>query len=181
MKIILASGSPRRFELLNALGFDIETVKSDIDEKQLANEPPEVLVERLAREKAGSVNCLIPVVGGDTLVVLDGEILGKPESKQDAFRMLRSLSGKTHEVISGYAVKYSGVTSSGFCKTAVSFRSLTDEEISIYVDSGEPMGKAGAYAVQGHGAALVASVHGSISNVIGLPIEETLLLLRRYG
>ncbi len=180
--IILASRSPRRAELLTAagIGFDVHAV--EIDERPRAGEAPAAYVERLAIEKAQAVFALHPsgtVLGADTTVVVDGRMLGKPEDRAEALSMLRALSGRAHDVLTGVAVVSPGVTGalkctptirSGVERTRVWFDSVTDEDISWYVDSGEPMDKAGAYAIQGLASRFIPRIEGSYTNVVGLPV-----------
>lgn len=181
MRILLASSSPRRIELLKTLGFDLLIIAPDLDETVLEGETAEQMVCRLAKQKARTVwnkgPKNLPIVAADTTICVDKHILGKPEDKDDAFRMLKMLSGNTHDVITGYAVKKNQTEEIGLVKTKVTFRELTDEEILSYVETGEPLNKAGAYAIQGAGASLIENITGCISNVIGLPITEVLASL----
>lgn len=177
MLYILASRSPRRIELLRNIGLAPKVVPADIDESQVKTRDPAELVTRLSMLKALHVakswagrDCLC--IGADTCVYLDGEILGKPASKEDAARMLRSLSGRTHQVYTGYSAVRTATmeTAASYQMTKVTFRSLTDEEIRKYVDSGEPMDKAGAYGIQELGSLLIEGVEGDYFNVVGLPV-----------
>lgn len=189
MRVVLASQSPRRRELLASVGVSVEVRPSATDESVRAGEAPEGYVRRLAREKAGSVPCAPGelVVGADTAVVLGPEILGKPLDEADARRMLRALSGRTHVVLTGVHARAHVAPGPEIreetivVSSAVRFVTLTDERIDWYVSTGEPLDKAGAYAVQGAGGSLVRGVAGSVSNVIGLPLAETLALLGRMG
>lgn len=179
MWLILASASPRRQELLRDAGLVFDVVPSRLPETPRTDESPEAAVERLAREKALHVarqfpGC--PVLAADTAVVLDEAFLGKPADAEDARRMLRALSGREHRVLTGYALTLNDDTRSAVCTTRVSFRDLTDGDIDAYIATGEPMDKAGAYAIQGEGAHLVRERHGSRDNVIGLPVDEVLAL-----
>jgi len=187
--LVLASGSPRRRELLEALGFELVVRPVDVDESVDGDETPSAYVRRLARTKAAAAAALDVaqpgelVLGADTIVVADGEMLGKPSGPDDARRMLRLLSGREHEVRTGVALR--GLDR-GFEEvveetTRVRFAPLAEEEIDWYVGTGEPLDKAGAYAVQGRGALFVEAVYGSYSCVVGLPIAATYQLLRRAG
>jgi septum formation protein len=183
-EIILASQSPRRLALLEQLGFRVQVRVSGIDEKPLPNESVDTRVVRLASAKAMAVasdNDLIPIVAADTLIVLEGEPIGKPASLTQAASILASLSGKSHDVFTGTAIVCEGALFHCVVKTEVTFKALTKKEIRAYCQSGEPMGKAGAYAIQGLGATLVKSIHGSYSNVVGLPLFETAELLQKAG
>lgn len=180
-KIVLASASPRRRHLLGQLGVDLEVRPPDLEERSRPGESPEAQAERLAREKVGAIAIDSPhelVVGADTLVVVDDRVLGKPRDPADARRMLRELAGRTHHVITGVAVAHEGRVVSGHERTAVRFRPLEDPEIEAYVDSGEPLDKAGAYGAQGLGSLLIAEVHGCFYNVVGLPLVRLLELIR---
>jgi septum formation protein len=195
-RIVLASSSPRRRELLTLAGYRFDVVPADIDESVVAGEDAIAYVERLAREKAVAVADAIAdrhrdavVVGADTTVALDGAIMAKPVDSADAARMLHLLSGRTHEVHTGVAVVAvvvgapAGDTTmvSRVVTTAVTFDKLSEADIATYVATGEPMGKAGAYAIQGFGGAYVSAVNGSVANVIGLPLVELRALLRAAG
>jgi septum formation protein len=180
--LILASASPRRAELLAAAGFVFEVAPQEVDEAVRVGETPEAYVVRVAWEKvhsacrkSGSV-----VLGADTAVVIDGEVLGKPRDDRDAADMLKRLSGRTHDVLTGVAVGGDQLLSD-VARTAVRFLPLTDEEIAWYVASGEPRDKAGAYAIQGLASRFVDHIEGSYSNVVGLPIALVCRLLRRLG
>ncbi len=177
MLYILASRSPRRIGLLKNIGLDPKVIPADIDESQVSADNPSELVTRLSMLKALHVakkwagrDCLC--IGADTCVYLDGEILGKPSSKDDAERMLRALSGRTHQVFTGYsAVRCSTMeTAASFEMTRVRFRELSDEEIAAYIASGEPMDKAGAYGIQELGSLFIEGVEGDYFNVVGLPV-----------
>ncbi len=187
-KIILASASPRRKELLRQVGFDFEVIPSRAEEHEITGESPQEHVIRLSLEKAREVSTRDDidgrwVIGSDTIVLRDEQILGKPENDEEAARMLRSLSGRTHQVLSGYAIldRRTGENRSAAVTTRVSFRSLTDAEISGYIASGEPADKAGAYAIQGLGAFMVSRIEGSYSNVVGLPLCEVVQALEILG
>lgn len=185
-KLILASNSPRRSDILATLGVAFERMPPDVDERQLDGEPPSDYVTRSARAKVASVAERVSdgiVVGADTVVVIDGRPLGKPSSPDDAREMLRSLSGRWHAVMTGLAVRdvASGRELAEHDKTLVRFRELADEEIDAYVDTGEPLDKAGAYGIQGRGMLFVDEIAGSYHNVVGLPATLLQRLLRRLG
>jgi len=182
-RLVLASASPRRRELLAQAGFSFEVHPAHIPEDPLPAEDPIAYVVRLAREKAGAVfaqlsgtqlssdgAAALQVLGADTTVTLDNHILGKPEDPADAARMLRMLSGRTHRVITGVAVITSNTTEVAAEVTGVQFLTLSDEEIAEYIATGEPMDKAGAYAIQGRAARWIPRVQGCYFNVVGLPI-----------
>jgi len=170
---VLASASPRRAHILRALGVDFRVVVSGADERLEPGEDAAAAAERLARLKAASVARVEapPILGADTVVVCEGRILGKPASPDDAREMLRLLSGRTHEVVTGLCLITSGGTLSGVERTAVTFARMSAEEIDWYVGTGEPMDKAGAYGIQGPAALFVTGIRGSHSNVVGLPME----------
>jgi len=187
-RIVLASASPRRREMLTRLGIPIAVVPSDCDESLLPNETPETHVVRLSRAKALAVAARDDVpgrwfIGSDTVVVCDDAILGKPMDADDAARMLRMLAGRTHRVVSGYAVcdRKNATEVADAIVTRVTFRRLTDEEIARYIASDEPADKAGAYAIQGLGAALVERIDGSYTSVVGLPLCEVVAALEQLG
>jgi septum formation protein len=185
-RIILASHSPRRRELLTALGIVFEVIGTDLDESMTAGETVEEHVLRLAGQKAWAVSSRNPdalVLGADTVVVVDGAVLGKPADKEDAARMLGMLSGRTHEVLTGIAIippecqdAYAQVV-----RTAVVMRGLDPKEIAGYVATNEPMDKAGAYAVQGLASAFITRIEGSYPNVVGLPTAEVIGLMLTLG
>jgi septum formation protein len=184
--IILASASPRRLELLASAGIEFEVFAGDVDEAVLPGEMPEDHVVRLAREKAFFVAARVEgrfFVGSDTVVVCDGEIMGKPRDAADAERMLKKLSGIAHEVTTGYAV-FDRQRDDAVCAavtTRVFFKQLRDEEIRDYIATGCPFDKAGAYAIQGGAAYMVERIEGSYTNVVGLPLCEVVETLRRIG
>jgi septum formation protein len=181
MKLVLASASPRRRELLGHLGVAFEVRPADIDETQLATEGARAYVERLSREKAVRVSGDL-VLAADTSVVIDDEVLGKPGADRAlGASMLRRLSGRPHEVLTGIALAKNGIVTSRIVSSTVHFRPLTDPEIAWYVASGEGADKAGGYALQGQASVFISSVVGSPSNVIGLPLSETIELLRSAG
>ncbi|ANA39802.1 MULTISPECIES: Maf family nucleotide pyrophosphatase [Geobacter] len=185
-RIVLASASPRRLELLASAGVEFDVFASDIPEEPIPGEAPADFAVRLARDKAVATAARTEgrwFVGADTIVVCAGEIMGKPVDEADAVRMLRKLSGVSHEVITGYAV-YDRERDGLLCKavvTRVVFKPLRDEEISAYVATGCPMDKAGAYAIQGGAAYMVERIDGSYTNVVGLPLCEVVEDLRRIG
>ncbi len=181
--IILASTSPRRQELLQQVGVSFTTAVIDIDESALAQEDPADYVRRLACLKAQAALPYFDadhlIIAADTSVTIDGLILGKPTSRLDAFSMWSLLSGRSHYVMTGVAVAYRGQIMSVVVTTEVEFLPLTQARMQAYWDSGEPIGKAGGYAIQGRGAAFIPRIDGSYSNVVGLPLAETLALIEQ--
>lgn len=179
--LILASRSPRRAELLTAAGIDFTVRVADIDETPRAGEAPEDYALRLAREKASAVDASEKetVLAADTIVVLDGEIMGKPRDASDARRMLTALSGRRHDVITAVCLRSGEEAHAEAVVTGVWFAPLTDAEIDWYVASGEPMDKAGAYGIQGLASRFVERIEGSYSNVVGLPVAVVYQLLSR--
>ena len=181
-KLILASQSPRRRNLLEQAGIEFSVIPSSFDENSVKLSSPDVYVRQLAEGKAGDIADQYPdswVIGADTIVFIDDTILGKPGSKSEARTMLKHLDGKTHQVLTGYCLccqKLDRLFSESV-KTDVCFKTLTDKEIDWYINSGEPFGKAGAYAIQGIGAFLVKRIDGSYTNVVGLPVCEVIELL----
>ncbi len=187
-QIVLASASPRRKELLTRIGLEITVIPADVDESVLPDETPEAHVERLSLAKARAVAARSDIagrwfIGSDTVVVRDDAILGKPVDNNDAAGMLRSLAGRSHRVVSGYAVvdREKNVHEATAVTTRVTFRELTDAEIAGYIATGEPDDKAGAYGIQGIGACLVSSIDGSYTNVVGLPLCEVVETLEQMG
>jgi septum formation protein len=183
-RVVLASQSPRRRELLALIGVPHEVVPADVDETPFPHEAPAAYTERLARAKAAAVAHRFPdaaTIGSDTTVVIDGMILGKPEDAADARRVLRVLSGRTHTVHTAVAVARGDRLVSGVEDVAVTFRRLDDDEIAEYVATGEPMDKAGAYAAQGKGALLVERIEGDFWNVVGLPLATLGRLMQSHG
>jgi septum formation protein len=182
--LVLASASPRRRELLAASGVGFEIVPSTVAETRHSGEPPEAFAQRLAREKASDVAQHWPgrcVLAADTIVIADASLFGKPTDRDDARRMLRALSGRTHRVLTAVAlVDAAGHIAETAVESEVEFRQLTAGEIETYLDSGEAFDKAGAYAIQGLAQKFVTRVRGSYSNVIGFPMDEVLELLRRH-
>ena len=185
MKIVLASQSPRRRELLGKMGLEFTTKAPEIDETALSGLPARQLVEALSREKAlwaaRQEDPEAIVIGSDTVVVRDGEILGKPASPAQAEEMLASLSGRSHEVCTGVTVCQGDRVVSQVEVTQVTFRTLTPQEIARYVRTGEPMDKAGAYGIQGLGALLVEGIQGDYSAVVGLPVCRLGRMLLDFG
>lgn len=181
--VVLASGSPRRAELLRRIGIEPVIRPADIDETPRSDETPEVLVSRLARTKAEASPAEDGdlVVAADTVVVLADAVLGKPSSRDDARAMLRALSGITHQVLTGIHLRHGGRDTGAVEETAVRFRYLSDVEIDAYLDTGEPFDKAGAYAIQGAGGMFVEAISGSDSNVIGLPLATVVRLAAELG
>lgn len=183
--LYLASGSPRRRELLAQIGVPFSVVSAPIDETPLPDEGAPAYVERLARAKAAAGLACIEgpavVLGADTAVVLDGRILGKPENREDALAMLADLSGREHQVLTAVAVS-DGLRVHSLCVTSkVCFRAISADEAQRYWASGEPADKAGGYAIQGLGAVFVTGLSGSYSAVVGLPLSETAELLGQFG
>ena len=196
-EIYLASRSPRRLELLQQMGIACKTVllreeinrQRDVDETPLSSENPYIYVERMAKMKA-EIGVLrarqrglptMPMLGADTIVVFNGTIFGKPADQADARRMLKLLSGTQHEVLTGVAITDGTRLLHDTSISRVRFRDITDDEISAYIATNEPMGKAGAYAIQGMGAVFIERLEGSYSGVMGLPIFETSMLLSQFG
>ncbi|MCG2634150.1 MAG: Maf-like protein [Gammaproteobacteria bacterium] len=186
-QLYLASTSPRRAELLRQIEVDFESVAVDIAEVPLPDEDPERFVRRMATAKAqqgrqqSSIDPRIPVLGADTVVIIDQKILGKPADKAAALAMLRSLSGRQHRVLTAVAVASSRLQLCRLSETRVRFRPLDEAEITTYWDSGEPADKAGAYAIQGLAAAFISEIEGSYSGVMGLPLYETAELLTEFN
>lgn len=180
--VVLASASPRRRELLRLIGIEHEVMPADIDESLLPGEDPSAHAERLAREKATTIRRPDTVViGSDTIVVLDGDVLGKPRDRDHAAAMLRRLSGRSHVVMTGVAVAWRDRVVSGLEQVGVTFRPLDDDEIGRYIDTGEPMDKAGAYGIQGYGATVVERVDGDYFAVMGLALNRLVRLCRELG
>ena len=180
-KIVLASGSPRRSEILNSVGWEFTKVVPDIDETERENEPPEEYVQRLAEEKAIAVGSPDPgmiVLAADTTVVIDEQIIGKPIDLEDARRMLKMLSGRWHDVLTGVAVRQNGNISVGMERTGVKFASMNYAEIEFLAQMGDPLDKAGAYAVQAQAALFIEQIRGDYWNVVGLPISLVYRLIK---
>ncbi|WP_416192177.1 Maf family protein [Neisseria sp. CCUG12390] len=190
-RIYLASGSPRRREILENLGYTVQRLPADIDETPYRQEKAADYVQRLAREKnaaavsqwqaenAGQPEC--PILTADTTVAYQNQILGKPESEAHAAEMLAQLSATTHQVYTAVSVFWQGETRTVLQKSDVTFKAVSAEEIAAYIDSGEPMDKAGAYGIQGLGGVFVADLQGSFTGVMGLPVFETAELLAQFG
>lgn len=183
-KIILASKSPRRRELLSMLGIEFDVIPADIDEQIDYNNDLVKEIQKLSFQKANAVfqdhqdNI---VIGSDTIVFIDNKVLGKPKSKQEAKEMLHRLSGKTHQVVTGVTIISKEKTDTFASVTDVTFYELTDEEIETYVESVEPLDKAGAYAIQGKGSEFVRSINGDYYTVVGLPIAEVYRHLKSFN
>lgn len=180
--LILASSSPRRKYLLKQAGLDFTVIPSNFDENSVSLTTPETYVKVLAEAKATDVSKAFPqswVIGADTIVVIDGKILGKPDSKDHARTMLKRLSGNTHQVYTGYCIccRRKERSFSNTVKTDVLFKKLSDNEIEWYINTPEPFDKAGAYAIQGLGTFIVRSIKGSYTNVVGLPVCEVIEFL----
>lgn len=184
MEIVLASASPRRQELLRQVGVSFTVIPSAVDEQVEVAMSPSGLVEHLALSKARDVASKHPdklVLGADTIVVIDGDILGKPKDRSDAIAMLERLAGREHQVFTGVSIVGPQRELVFHEVTGVRFRPLSRMEIERYIDSGEPMDKAGAYGVQGLGAAIVSSVQGDYFTVVGLPLCRTVQMLSQFG
>jgi len=186
-EIYLASTSPRRRELLAQIGIRFETLAVTVEEVRAVDETPVAYVQRVALAKAQAGWAALgarvprPVLGADTEVVIDGEVLGKPQDREHGLAMLMRLSGRAHEVLSAIAVVVGARVLTRLSRSTVSFRVMTAQQCAEYWATGEPLGKAGGYAIQGRGALLVADLHGSYSGVMGLPLCETGELLRELG
>ena len=179
-RVILASQSPRRRELLQLVGIPHEVRPADIDETYLSGESPRAHAERLAREKAQRIaDAAAVVIGSDTIVVVDGDVLGKPLDEIDAARMLRRLNGRSHVVMTAVAVAWRGSIVSEVEEVGVTFHELSEEQIAAYIRTGEPMDKAGAYGIQGYGATIVARVDGDYFAVMGLALQLLVRLLTK--
>lgn len=184
VKVILASGSPRRRQLLDLIGIAHEVRPSNIDETMRPRETPRRHAERLAREKASAIATREPdvvTIAADTIVVINRKVLGKPRDFEDARRMLAMLSGREHTVITAVAVARGRKLRSAIEEVQVKFRRLREDEINAYIETGEPMDKAGAYGIQGFGATIVECVNGDYFAVMGLPLARVVMLLRDLG
>jgi septum formation protein len=182
--VILASQSPRRRELLTLVGIPHTVRPADVDERYLPGEDPAAHAERLAREKAATVASAEPdavVIGSDTIVVLDGEVLGKPRDEAHAAEMLARLSGRSHVVLTAIAVQWRGVELSAVEEVGVTFHPMSADEIRAYIATREPMDKAGAYGIQGYGATIVERVDGDYFAVMGLPLQRLVRLMADLG
>jgi septum formation protein len=183
-RVVLASGSPRRRDLLNLIGIEHEVRPANIDETMRPREVPRRHAERLAREKASAVAMRDPdliTIGADTVVVINRKVLGKPADADDAARMLRMLSGREHTVITAVAVSRGRKLRSAIEEVRVKFRRLRDDEIEAYIATGEPKDKAGAYGIQGYGATIVERIEGDYFAVMGLPLMRLVGLMRDVG
>ena len=184
LRVILASQSPRRRELLSLVGIAHEVQPADIDETLFDGEPPKAHAERLARGKAATIAGREPdavVIGSDTIVVVDGDVLGKPRDEAEAARMLERLSGRAHTVVTAVAVAWRGETHSAVEEVGVTFHPMTRAEIDAYIATREPMDKAGAYGIQGYGATIVSRVDGDYFAVMGLPLQCLTRVLASLG
>jgi septum formation protein len=185
MEIVLASGSPRRRDLLENLGWRVRVIVPEIDERPLPSEPPEDLCLRLAAAKAAKVAGMFDkdslVTAADTIVVVDGDVLGKPADEGESLLMLKRLQGRAHDVLTGICVIGKGKTLCGLERTRVIFRALDDEAVRAYAASGEGADKAGAYAIQGKGSLLVSSIEGDYFNVVGLPLCRLGMMIEELG
>jgi len=184
--LILASRSPRRRELLERMGISFQVMEPEVEEELGRGETPRAFVERIAREKAEEVAQRAPgawVLGADTIVVLGGEVLGKPRDEEEAASMLRRLSGRVHKVLTAFSLLNlaEGRSFQGVEETEVKFIPLQEADIRWYVSTGEPLGKAGAYAIQGAGGTFIEWIKGSYTNVVGLPVAQILDPLREIG
>ncbi len=184
-QLVLASGSPRRRQLLSQLGLEFDIEHPDVDETVRRDEAPQDYVVRLSQSKAEAVFSRLDsnqvIIAADTTVELAGNILGKPESKDDGIAMLTALSGSEHHVYTGVTIRQEARIESLCIGSLVRFRQLSDEEMDYYWETGEPVDKAGGYGLQGIGAAFVETLNGSYTNVIGLPLSEVVVLLREFG
>ncbi|MGA7869311.1 MAG: Maf family protein [Candidatus Binatus sp.] len=185
IKVILASASPRRHQLLGAKGIEFEAIESLVHEQHIAGEPPRDYALRMARDKAATVSSRFPdaiVLAADTIVVCENQILEKPTDADDARRMLATLSGRTHTVVTAFALARGGkILESSPVESRVTFRKLAAAEIDDYVATEEPFDKAGAYGIQGVGGGFISHVEGSRDNVMGLPTERVVAALARWG
>jgi septum formation protein len=188
--LVLASASPRRKELLTQAGYEFRVIPANITEERFPNEDPTTFVARLAQEKAQTVFDLLTeegskdrviVLGADTIVVTPEEILGKPTDREDAARMLRQLSGRIHQVITGVCLISDEKTEIAAETTTVTMREVSEQEIAGYIATGEPMDKAGAYAIQGYAARWIPRIEGCYFNVVGLPLARVAAMLKRAG
>ena len=185
-RLVLASASPRRAKILRTTGWDFEILPADVDEARRPGENAAAYVERVAREKAEAAALQVPdrlVLGADTIVLIDGKILGKPRDNEDARRMLRLLQDRRHQVMTGIAIVNGNSSTSLVAheSTDVEFSPMTEDEIDWYVATGEPMDKAGAYAIQGMGARFIEGITGDYLNVVGLPLRLLYKLVRSAG
>ena len=184
--LILASASPRREELLRSVGLKFKIIPADVDETYFQGESPRAHVRRLSRDKAGAIAHQYPkalVLGADTIVVIDGQILGKPKNKKQAREMLQRLSNRQHTVFTGFTITCirAGTSRTKVVQSTVQFKNISPEETAWYVNGDEPYDKAGGYAAQGMGASFIQAIRGSYTNVIGLPLCEVVEALKHLG
>jgi len=184
--LILASESPRRYELLKQMGLDFDVTPSGVKEDFIQGETPQAHVIRLAEAKALEVGDRYPdrwVIAADTIVYINGSILGKPRNREEALEMLRRLSGKEHWVLTGFSIRHlaKGIGGQEVVRTAVKVKTLSLDEMGWYIQTGEPFDKAGGYAIQGIGSFMIESIRGSFTNVVGLPLCEVIQMLNRLG
>jgi septum formation protein len=182
MRIILASASPRRLEMLNQCDLSFDVIPAHIDESIMSNEPLMTYVKRMALEKNQVIFNQYPescVISADTIVVLDNELYGKPLDESDAFRMLKQLSGRTHQVMTAMVIKSASFIEEVLSITNVSMTSLTDDDILSYINTQEPMDKAGAYAIQGKAGWMIEKIEGDFYTVVGLPLNQCMSILRK--
>lgn len=180
---ILASSSPRRFELLRQIGLSFQSIVPSVDESTDLTDPIDIVCE-LSLRKASAVaknNPLSVIIAADTVVAVDGNVLGKPKSAEDAAQMLRMMSGRSHFVYTGVTVACDGRMETGLCRTEVFFKDLSEDQISSYVSTSEPYDKAGAYGIQNRGALLVDHIDGDYANVVGLPVSILYEMLKEFG
>ena len=179
MRVVLASSSPRRQQLLEMAGYEVVVRTPAVDEGSRPGENTETMLRRLAEAKCRAVgDSEDPIVAADTVVEIEGEVLGKPSDEEDARRMLRRLSGREHSVLTGFAVRRGDVVRTAVVRTTVKCRELSAASIDAYIMTGDPLDKAGAYGIQSAGAAMVEAVNGSYTNVVGLPLNEVETELR---
>jgi len=177
-KLILASSSPRRLMLLQAAGFEVQQLSPDMEEIIEPHESARIAAERLSREKALNIGFReLPVIAADTIVLIDDIILGKPTDYADATAMLKRLAGKWHEVWTGFSVAFKGNVHTQSVCTRVKFRPYTSEDIALYLENEKPYDKSGSYAIQNSGCSLIDRIEGSITNIVGLPLAELLVLI----
>lgn len=184
MQIILASGSPRRKELLSWFGLDFESKIPEVDESARNNEEPGMYCSRISRDKADYIHRSYRqalVIAADTVVVINGKILGKPVNAVDAYKQLKLLQGAMHEVYTGYTIAHETRSATRVIRTRVYFRPMSDGEITWYISTGEPMDKAGSYGLQGIGSLFIEGIEGSYTNVIGLPMSDLYNDLKSFG
>lgn len=187
-KIILASTSPRRKDILHQIGLDFDIIPSSYEEDMSLSKTPEDLVQYLAEQKGKVVaqqqnTTAAVIISSDTIVAIDGNILGKPQSREEAKNMLRLISNRTHDVYSGVCVIDTETNDQTvfYSSAKITMRELSEEEIEAYIETGEPMDKAGAYGIQGMGGMFIQSIEGDYYAIVGLPIEQLVLVLRQYG